>query len=345
MNNARSNGAAASFEALIQADRKKKKNQELAEKLLGGGRRASAPGATSNRKAGGPGSLASRVGVHKKNSPAPKSNINGQWTHDLHKAQGLSRTTSSSRLDRGLSDAIERDTAVNGSNSQFNIRSASGPQLSIRGKANPGPYCVIASNFANGTTPDDIRLAFESHVDDMLSCVIVTDRPQLIAEAVFTKRESAQNIVNVFNNSMADGHLLYVYIKPGPPSPVHNLEGDRKVARTSPPASSSSQKDDTVRDQSKLEDTQPPPPAKDDVMMDVDTSSRSRRDEPARDDGRLSRDGYDRGPPRYHSNGYEDGRYGFTDAYDRRPRQDYRPAYTARPRYDDRAWRSGPRWR
>ncbi|OQO10667.1 hypothetical protein B0A48_03965 [Cryoendolithus antarcticus] len=58
--------AAASFNEMIQADRQKRKNEQLAQEIFGKNRRQSAPTAQQNgKKAPLGGSLASRVGVTK----------------------------------------------------------------------------------------------------------------------------------------------------------------------------------------------------------------------------------------------------------------------------------------
>ena len=252
-----------------------------------------------------------------------------------------------------LVNAIEKDATVNNGNPQFNIRTqATSTQMSIRGRAHPGPFCVVATNFAMGTTAADIEMAFQPHGEDLLSCKVVSYKPQVTAEAVFTKKESAENIVNVFNNSMADGNLLYVFIKPGAPSAIHKLDEKPKpkTSSTPPPAESVSQHTDEAdtasQEQPKYEEPVAVVSSKEDVVMDEDESPTDRS---YRDEGRLGRENYDREGPReqsrYQSNGYAAGRYGFPDSYDRRPRPDYRPSYGPRPRYDDRSWRGGPRWR
>jgi len=53
---------------------------------------------------------------------------------------------------------------------------------------------------------------------EMLGCKLASKQPTVIAEMVFVEREGADNVIEMFNNKKADGRLLYVYMKNGPPS-------------------------------------------------------------------------------------------------------------------------------
>jgi hypothetical protein len=61
-----------------------------------------------------------------------------------------------------------------------------------------------------------------------VSCRLITSNPTVIAELVFTKRESAEEIIRKYNNQKADGKLLHVYLQntvqnfggPNNPTPV-----------------------------------------------------------------------------------------------------------------------------
>lgn len=102
--------------------------------------------------------------------------------------------------------------------------------LSIRGLA--GPYVVMGSNFAPGTTAADIESAMVPTVGEMQSCKIITSTPTVIAEMVFADKSSADNVILTFNNkkvmlrcrdefvgsdllSQADGRILHIYMKHG----------------------------------------------------------------------------------------------------------------------------------
>ncbi|KAI9673435.1 MAG: hypothetical protein M1817_002897 [Caeruleum heppii] len=217
-----------SFDAIIQADRQKRKNEALANEIFGRGRRASVPATTrGGRKQASTPSLASRVGVAKRSVsavPKPKPNINGQWGHDLHvdnnpqasRVSQLPSRSNTTRLTRNhrLYAALQSDSALNGTSTVVNIRGAA-QGLSIRGAA--GPFAVMASNFAPGTTASDIQTAMEPHGGEIVSCRLITTHPTVMAEIVFTEKEGAENVIATFNNQLADSRLLHVYMKQGPP--------------------------------------------------------------------------------------------------------------------------------
>lgn len=71
-------------------------------------------------------------------------------------------------------------------------------EFSIRGAA--GPYCVVGSNFAPGTTSADIQSAMEPITGEMLSCNILTSHPMVVAEMVFADKACAETVVATFNN-------------------------------------------------------------------------------------------------------------------------------------------------
>ncbi|KAB8338865.1 hypothetical protein FH972_021809 [Carpinus fangiana] len=327
-----------SFQDLVSADRKKKQHEALASQLLGKGRRTSTP--TTGRVTGPGASLASRVGVIKRSaSVAPKPSINGQWTHDLHDLRGgrprmsTLRTQSTSKLER---ENRLQSSLHDGPGSQVNIRSSgNNGQLSIRGLASNGPYVVMASNFASGTTAADIESAMApiglspDGEQCITRCRILTSTPTVLAEIEFSDRHAAENVIATFNGQKADGRVLYVYMKPGGPTPIRN---ERPAKPTPAPR----------------EDT--PPPVNDEVMEDtsdlviVDTVG-DRQNDPRNESGRLdSRD--DR-----RDGSYQDGRYGYDErgsSYSSRGRggrsgrPDYGPPRQPRS-YDDRGY--GPRRR
>lgn len=85
------------------------------------------------------------------------------------------------------------------------------------------------------------------HASDLISCELVAERPTTIAEVVCGDREGAENIIAMFNNQRvskhvnsrllpanpfkADGRQLYVYMKNGPPAPVHRLNYNKTEDR------------------------------------------------------------------------------------------------------------------
>lgn len=81
-----------------------------------------------------------------------------------------------------------------------------GAELSIRGTA--GPYIVIGSNFAPGTTAADIESAMLPVGGDMQSCRIMTAAPTVMAEMIFSDKENAQRVIDTFNNKKVKHNLL-----------------------------------------------------------------------------------------------------------------------------------------
>lgn len=73
-----------------------------------------------------------------------------------------------------------------------------GEEISIRGIA--GPYVVIGSNFAPGTTAADIESAMIPSGGEMQSCRILTSTPTVIAEMVFGEKDNAESVILTFNN-------------------------------------------------------------------------------------------------------------------------------------------------
>ncbi|RAL63590.1 hypothetical protein DID88_003634 [Monilinia fructigena] len=227
------------FNGFINKGRERRKDELLANKFLGANRRASAPGATNNRKPGSGPSLASRMGVGKRGAavtrPVPKQNpqpvvgnVDAEWTHDLHSLNnpGASRTSQiPPRGPRNVNTRTRNDRLAkvfNGSastpnlNAQYNIvgktKAVTG-SLSIKGLA--GPYIVMAENFARGTSAQDIESAMSSVGGVPLSCRLISTHPKVVAEIIFDSKDGADNVIDTFNNQEADGNLLYVYHKSG----------------------------------------------------------------------------------------------------------------------------------
>lgn len=73
-----------------------------------------------------------------------------------------------------------------------------GEEISIRGTA--GPYVVIGSNFAPGTTAADIESAMIPSGGEMQSCRIMSATPTVIAEMVFIEKQNAESVISTFNN-------------------------------------------------------------------------------------------------------------------------------------------------
>ncbi len=91
-----------------------------------------------------------------------------------------------------LYDAAVTQSPRNGNSRTF------GEEISIRGTA--GPYVVIGSNFAPGTTAADIESAMIPSRGEMESCRIMTSTPTVIAEMVFSEKHNAESVISTFNN-------------------------------------------------------------------------------------------------------------------------------------------------
>ncbi|KAI4176283.1 MAG: hypothetical protein LQ343_001021 [Gyalolechia ehrenbergii] len=217
---------AASFDALLQADRQKRKNEQLANQLLGNGRRSSTP-SNGIRKSGAGGSLASRIIVANRSfSATPKTHAtlkNSANAHTQHvsdaalpqnprpiRANPMMRKVQKERL----SENLTKMDWVSNANGQANVRD--GGDISILGAA--GPYTVVGSNFAPGTTAADIESAMAPIGGEMLGCQITSQKPTVVAEMVFSEKARAENVIATFNNKRADGRLLHVYLKVGKPT-------------------------------------------------------------------------------------------------------------------------------
>ncbi|MCJ1370946.1 hypothetical protein MMC20_002160 [Loxospora ochrophaea] len=221
-----------SFDAIIQADRQRRKNEELANQILGKGPKARTQPTAVKRKAGSGPSLASRVGIAKvsqrpfSSNRKPAAKVEAAWGHDLHhvnnpQASRISRLSREiTKTNRLFDAAINPEPLKKDLNGSSNVKSL-GNGISIRGLA--GPYVVVGSNFAPGTTSADIESAMTPVGGEMESCRVITSSPTVIAEIVFADKAGAENVIATFNNQKADGRLLHVYMKVGPPTPVPPL--------------------------------------------------------------------------------------------------------------------------
>lgn len=85
-------------------------------------------------------------------------------------------------------------------NGQANVHDV-GPEISIRGLA--GPYTVVGSNFAPGTTAADIQAAMFPIGGEMQDCRTVFKGQTVVAEMVFSEKARADNVIATFNNKKA----------------------------------------------------------------------------------------------------------------------------------------------
>jgi hypothetical protein len=205
----------SSFASFVKDQRERKKNEALAQEFLGRGRKANAPGAgvSKARQTSEKPSLLSRIsggaGVQKRSASAkPSGSIDGKWQHDLHKlnnpngpaarARGPTRTASTSHLERNGRTYDKFASVLNNRSSDPPARNDA-PGFNIRGVANAGPFTVIASNFAPGTTAADIEAVMIPHAGETLGCRLLTATPTVVVELQVVTREGAENVIATFN--------------------------------------------------------------------------------------------------------------------------------------------------
>lgn len=97
--------------------------------------------------------------------------------------------------------------AVHAENGQANVRKAKNTGFSIKGAGSTGPYIVLGSNFAPGTTAADIQSALEPVGGEIVSCRITSQAPTVTAEIAFADKSGAENVVANFHNQKVG--LLY----------------------------------------------------------------------------------------------------------------------------------------
>ncbi|KAL4889376.1 DUF185-domain-containing protein [Aspergillus ambiguus] len=199
-----------SFDQIIQADRQKRKNEDLANKILGKNRRASAPGAGAANKAQNAtsGSLASRIGVTKRSASA---SLNPKKAVRAPSAPTRTTPSTAKPQKKRRPDENRLLSALNPASGQATVRD--GPVgISIKG-ASSGPFVVIGSNFAPGTTAADIQSAIEPISGPLLSCWITAQHPTVTAQLSFAEKWSAENVIANFHNQRADGRVLSMRLK------------------------------------------------------------------------------------------------------------------------------------
>ncbi|PGH04457.1 hypothetical protein AJ80_08510 [Polytolypa hystricis UAMH7299] len=195
---------APSFQEVIQNARIRRKNQALADKLLGkSARRSSTPASASlsARASPAPNSLASRVGIGKRSASA--SNLNRRGRNVAPAPSTISRPTKMDRISTSIA-SNKGDTAVRGSRSAFNIKGSASAK-----------FILIGSNFAPGTTAADIESAMEPVGGPMVQCTILTTHPAVVAEMVYSDKRSADKVIATFDKQKADGRTIHIEMKPG----------------------------------------------------------------------------------------------------------------------------------
>lgn len=143
-------------------------------------------------------------------TPAPaKGNINGDWTHDLHssvstpnlssRVSNMNKKTATRRQNKFASALSRVDSSADAAQ-QVSVKPApaAASSFSIRGIA--GPFCVMAQNFARGTTAADVESAMIPVGGPMESCKIVKTEPFILVEMLFASKECGERVIETFNN-------------------------------------------------------------------------------------------------------------------------------------------------
>ncbi|PYH47623.1 DUF185-domain-containing protein [Aspergillus saccharolyticus JOP 1030-1] len=204
---------AADFNAIIQADRRRKQNEDLANQLLGKNRQTNGGAARGAKKSqdAKPGSLASRIGVAKRSTTAP-SNPRLVSKPVVHQARPKARQTDRPAAKQRRPDEQRLLSALLPDSGQATVR-GNKVGMTIKG-AGSGPSVVIGSNFAPGTTAADIQAALEPVAGQILSCLVITQHPAVSAEITFAERQGADSAIANFHNQRADGRIISMRLKP-----------------------------------------------------------------------------------------------------------------------------------
>ncbi|RMZ90777.1 hypothetical protein DV736_g1984, partial [Chaetothyriales sp. CBS 134916] len=180
---------AISFDEIIQAGRARSRNEQLASEIFGRNRKTREANDRSNRSSSRTPSLASRAGVQKSQRSSSSSSTATQRPPPVSRTSSVVQAVRTSRIQ----SALESPSA-----SQANISKSRG--IAIKGAA--GPFTVVATNFAPGTTAADIESAVANDGADgdgnntLVSCCLTsTHRDSTVtAELVYSDRAVAEKI-------------------------------------------------------------------------------------------------------------------------------------------------------
>ncbi|KAJ5725649.1 uncharacterized protein N7483_007006 [Penicillium malachiteum] len=239
-----------SFDEIIKSDRLKKQNQDLANQILGKdrkGRRVSAPsGGIQKSQSAKPGSLASRItGPQRsasttnlrgnKSNPPTATNSRVKKLNPVAAAPAQKKDPKNNRDFKNSRDP--KNNRRSNADRILNAVQAGSPQATVRKpktglsiKGASGPFVVIASNFAPGTTAADIQSALEPLSGPMLSCRVISHNPEVVAELAFEEKWNAENAIANFHNQRADGRMLSMTLKAAGEAPTtHNPYNDMRA--------------------------------------------------------------------------------------------------------------------
>ncbi|KAJ5711470.1 hypothetical protein N7488_005626 [Penicillium malachiteum] len=234
-----------SFDEIIKSDRLKKQNQDLANQILGKdrkGRRASAPsGGIQKSQSAKPGSLASRITGPQIQRSASTTNLRGNKSNPASannpRVKKLNPVSASAPKKDFKNNRDPKNNRRSNADRILNAVQAGSPQATVRKpktglsiKGASGPFVVIASNFAPGTTAADIQSALEPLSGPMLSCRVISHNPEVVAELAFDEKWNAENAIANFHNQRADGRMLSMTLKTAGEAPTaHNPYNDMRA--------------------------------------------------------------------------------------------------------------------
>lgn len=81
----------------------------------------------------------------------------------------------------------------------------------IKGTGSTGPYIVLGSNFAPGTTAADIQSALEPVGGEIVRSRIMSQAPTVTAEIIFAEKWGAENVVANFHNQLVRYTPFFYY--------------------------------------------------------------------------------------------------------------------------------------
>ena len=145
------------------------------------------------------------ISGQQRTSSVPRSNASTP-----RNARGPTRPPAKDSRTQSAADLKDRDIGADlrgsgapkrggGATVSSNTNGNSNGSISIRGAAG-GPYVVVASNFAPGTTAADIESVMRGVGGEILYCRLVASTPTVIAEMGFPELGSADKVIATFNN-------------------------------------------------------------------------------------------------------------------------------------------------
>ncbi|KAK2734666.1 hypothetical protein FQN57_001611 [Myotisia sp. PD_48] len=184
--------ASNQFEEIIHNARLRRHKQTLTDKFFSKEKRPSASDTPRRKQSSASRSLASRV----------EKRVLTAGVGKQQRANPPLRIQENRRLSRLLSDPSPAN------------RPASAAGWNIKGRAT-GPCVVVGSNFAPGTTAEDVESAFGPIGGTIFGSRLTSSYPLVAVELAFADRQGAKKVVAMFDSQKADGRIIRVQIDPG----------------------------------------------------------------------------------------------------------------------------------